>query len=209
MSTRARKAALSGAMGAVLVMVGAAADDAEERAFSNELRILPAFTAQIEHTATGAEESTRDTARLEMSPDHASFRLRYETLPIEIWRVGTILMTVPAGVDKPPKARMERAGKLAALLLMLGSGAVTQQMKVMLEPHESHVEYLLSPRDEGNAIEWIRYEFDDVGLRRAFVLERSGERHLIVLTGRKPYEENEFEAEAEAEEAPEVATVVT
>ena len=207
MSTRARKAALSGAMGAVLVMAGAAADDAGERAFANELRILPAFTAQIEHTATRAEERTHETARLEMSPGHASFRLRYETLPIEILRVGRTLMTVPSGAGKPPQARMERARKLAALLLILGSGAVTRQMEVMLEPHESHVEYLLSPRDEGNAIEWIRYEFDDVGLRRAVVLERSGERHRIVLTGREAYEENELEAEAE--EAPEVVTVVT
>ena len=198
MGARATRPVLAAAMGAALLTAGAAADDAGERAFANELRILPAFTAQLEHTVTRDEESGSETARLEMDPGSASFRLRYQTLPIEIWRAGGRVMTVPSGAGKPTPVRAERAGKLAALLFMVGSGAVTRKMDVTLEPHETHVGYVLSPRDEANPIEWIRYEFDGVGLHRASVLERGGELHRIVLSQREPCRAHASAPETEA-----------
>ena len=183
------------AAAAVLLAAGASADDAGERAFANELRILPAFTAELEHTVTVAEETRRETARLEMDPGSASFRLRYQTLPIRIWRAGTRVVTLPTGVGKPPRARAESAGKLAVLLFMVGSGAMPREMEVTLVQHECHVDYVLSPRDEANPIQRIQYEFDDVGLARAFVLERGGVLHRIELRERVSYEAVDFEVE--------------
>ena len=195
MSVRARKLVFAAAAGAILLTVEAAADDAGERAFANELRILPAFTAQLDHTVVRGKESSRDTARLEMDPARASFRLCYETLPIEIWRVEKRVVTVPTGEGRPPPDRAQSAGKLAALLFMVGSGVASKHMDVTLEPKETQVDYVLSPRNDGNSIAWIRYEFDDVGLLRVSVLERNGELHRIVLSERKLFTESGPEAE--------------
>ena len=68
-------------------------------------------------------------------------------------------------------------------------------MDVTLEPKETQVDYVLSPRNDGNSIAWIRYEFDDVGLLRVSVLERNGELHRIVLSERKLFTESGPEAE--------------
>ena len=195
MSVSFRRKVPAAAVVAVFVTAGALADDAGERAFANELRILPAFTAQVEHTVIHAETNRRDTARLEMDPARARFRLRYETLPIEIWRSGRRVVTFPSGSGQPPRDRARSAGKLAALLFMIGSGAAARHMDVTLEPKETQVDYVLSPRNEANPIAWIRYEFDDVGLVRASVLERSGELHRIVLSDRQPYLEREPEVD--------------
>ncbi|MCY4453012.1 MAG: hypothetical protein OXC01_13765 [Immundisolibacterales bacterium] len=203
MNARARNLVFAAAAGAILLTVDAAADDAGERAFANELRILPAFTAQLDHTVVQGTRSSRDTARLEMDPARRSFRLCYETLPIEIWRVGRKVVTVPTGEGRPARDRALSAGKLAALLFMVGSGVASKHMEVALEPKETQVDYVLSPRNEGNPIAWIRYEFDDVGLLRASVLERSGELHRIVLSERKPVTESEPEAAG----APAAATI--
>ena len=206
MGTRATKPILAAlAASSVLLGGGAAADDAGERAFANELRILPAFTAQLEHTVTVAEKTSSEVARLEMDPRRASFRLRYRTLPIEIWRAGTKVVTMPSGAGKPPQTRAESAGKLAALLFMVGSGAMPREMDVTLAQYRTHVNYALSPRDEANPIERIQYEFDDVGLVRAFVLERGGVLHRIELRERVLYEA----ADSEVEEPPAVRIVTT
>ena len=189
MGARAKKPILAAlAASSFLLGGGAAADDAGARALANELRILPAFTARIEHTVTNAEETHREVARLEMAPGCATFRLRYETLPIEIWRAGTKVVTMPSGAAKPPRPRAESAGKLAALLFMVGSGAMPRKMDVALDQHGTHVDYVLLPRDEANPIERIQYEFDDVGLVRVFVLERGGVLHRIELSERVSYE---------------------
>ena len=193
------------AAAAVLLAAGASADDAGERAFANELRILPAFTARLDHTVTVAEETRRETARLEMDPGSASFRLRYETLPIQILRAGMRVMSLPTGVDKPPHARAESAGKLAALLFMVGSGTIPKKMEVTLVQRGCHVDYVLSPRDEANPIERIQYEFDDVGLVRAFVVEQGGVLHRIELRERVMHEA----VGAGMEEAPAAHTVTT
>ena len=133
MGTRATRPILAAlAASSVLLGGGAAADDAGERAFANELRILPAFTAQLEHTVTVAEKTSSEVARLEMDPRRAGFRLRYRTLPIEIWRAGMKVVTMPSGAGKPPRTRAESAGKLAALLFMVGSGAMPREMDVTL-----------------------------------------------------------------------------
>ena len=194
MSARARKLVFAVAAGAILLTVDAAADDAGERAFANELRILPAFSARLEHTVTRGAKNRRDTARLDMDPARVSFRLCYETLPIEIWRVGRKVVTVPTGRGRPPTDRALSAGKLAALLFMVGGGVASKHMEVALEPKETQVDYVLSPRNDGNPIAWIRYEFDDVGLLRVSVLERSGELHRIVLSERKLFTESGPEA---------------
>ena len=201
MSASVRRQVSAAAVVAVFACAGAAADDAGERAFANELRILPAFTAHVEHTVVRGTQSTRDTARLEMDPARASFRLCYETLPIEILRAGRRVMTVPSGADKPPRERAVSAGKLAALLFMVGSGAATTHMDVVLEPKQTQVDYVLSPRNEASPIAWIRYEFDGVGLVRASVLERSGELHRIELRERKPYLERGPGTDQAADEA--------
>ena len=205
MVARATRPAFAAAVGALVIAAGANADDAGERAFANELRILPAFTAQLEHTVTGAGATRRETARLEMDPARASFRLRYETLPIEIWRVGRRVMTVPSAAERPARERAESAGKLAALLFLVGSGVVTKNMDVTLEPKETQVDYVLSPRNEGNPIAWIRCEFDGVGLLRASVLERGGELHRIVLRRRELHRPVASEG-VQARPAPTVAT---
>ena len=191
MTARARSTAFAAALGATLLASVSAADDAGTRAFANELRVLPAFTAHIEHTVVGAQMSRRDTARLEMDPARAIFRLRYETLPIVILRAGRRVVTLPSGAGKAPRDRAVSAIKLAALLFMVGSGVASTHMEVTLEPKETDVDYVLSPRNDASPIAWIRYGFDDVGLVRASVLERSGELHRIVLSERKPYPEGE------------------
>ena len=207
MSASPRRQVSAAAVVAVFVTAGAAADDAGERAFANELRILPAFSAQVEHTVVRGTQSTRDTARLEMDPARASFRLCYETLPFEILRVGGRVMTVPSGTGKPPRERAVSAGKLAALLFMVGSGAAAStHMEVVLESKQTQVDYVLSPRNDANPIAWIRYEFDDVGLARASVLERSGELHHIEFRERTPYLEREPDADGAA---PAPATIST
>ena len=188
----------------ILLAGAAAADGAGERAFANELRILPAFTARLEHTVTVGEEIRHEVARLEMAPGCAGFRLRYRTLPFEIWRAGTKVVTIPSGAGKPPRDRRESAGKLAALLFMVGSGAMPRDMDVALTQHGTHVAYVVVPRDESNPIERIQYEFDDVGLARAFVLERGGVLHRIELSERVSYES----VDSEIDEAP-VARIVT
>ena len=192
------------AAGSVLVGGAAAADDAGERAFANELRMLPPFTARLEHTVTIAEETRREVARLEMASGCASFRLRYQTLPIQIWRAGAKVVTMPSGAGKPPPTRAESAGKLAALLFMVGSGAMPRNMDVTLAQHGTHVAYVLSPRDGESPIERIQYEFDDVGLARAFVLERGGVLHRIELSDRVMFDA----VDTAAEEAPAARTVV-
>ena len=207
MSESTRRPVLAAAVVAAFVTAGAAADDAGERAFANELRILPAFTAHLVHTVIHAETSRRDEACLEMDPARAVFRLRYETLPIEILRLGRRVVTVPSGDEKPPRERAESAGKLAALLFMVGSRAPSTRMEVTFEPRQTQVDYVLSPRNDGNPIAWIRYEFDDVGLLRASVLERSGALHRIEFTERKLHPESERELGGEAIEAPAAATV--
>ena len=203
MSASVRRQVSAAAIVAVFLSPGTAADDAGERAFANELRILPAFTAQVEHTVIHAETSRRDKARLEMDPARARFRLRYETLPIEIWRAGQRVVTIPSGTGRPPRDRAESAGKLAALLYMVGSGVAAKHMDVTLMPRVTQVAYLLSPRNDANPIAWIRYEFDDVGLARASVLERSGELHRIVLSERKPF----LEGESTVDRVPVAATL--
>ena len=204
----ARRPLLIAAFGAVLLAAGAAvADDAGERAFANELRILPAFSAHLEHTVTQGGKSRSETAWIDMDPASVSFRLRYETLPIEIWRVGGRVATVPAGSERPTRDRAESAGKLAALLFMVGNGVVSRHMDVTLEPKETQVDYVLSPRNDANPIAWIRYEFDDVGLLRASVLERSGELHRVELSDRKAYVARAPEL-PDAPEAPVAATLV-
>ena len=189
MGARAKKAILA-VLAATSILLGGevAADDAGERAFANELRILPAFTARLEHTVVVGEETRLEVARLEMAPECAGFRLRYRTLPFEIWRAGAKVVTMPSGAGKPTQDRRESAGKLAALLFMVGSGALPRNMDVALTQHGSHVAYVVVPRDESNPIERIRYEFDDVGLARAFVLERGGVLHRIELSERVSYE---------------------
>lgn len=189
----------------ILLAGAAAADDAGERAFANELRILPAFTARLEHVVTVGEELRHEVARLEMAPGCAGFRLRYRTLPFEIWRAGTKVVTMPTGTGKPPpRDRRESAGKLAALLFVVGSGAMPRDMDVALTQHGTHVAYVVVPRDESNPIERIQYEFDDVGLARAFVLERGGVLHRIELSERVSHEA----VESEIDEAP-PARIVT
>ena len=188
----------------ILLAGAAAADDAGERAFANELRILPAFTARLEHAVTVGEETRLEVARLEMAPGCAGFRLRYRTLPFEIWRAGTKVVTMPSGVGKLSRDRRESAGKLAALLFMVGSGAMPRDMDVALTQHGTHVAYVVVPRDGSNPIERIQYEFDDVGLARAFVLERGGVLHRIELSERVSYES----VDSEIDEAP-VARIVT
>ena len=135
MGARAKKPILA-ALAASSILLGgaAAADDAGERAFANELRILPAFTARLEHTVTVGEETRLEVARLEMAPGCAGFRLRYRTLPFEIWRAGTKVVTMPSGAGTPPRDRRESAGKLAALLFMVGSGAMPRDMDVRPDP---------------------------------------------------------------------------
>ena len=193
------------AASSMLFGAAAAADDAGERAFANELRILPAFTARLEHTVTDAEETRHEEARLEMAPRHATFRLRYRTLPIEIWRSGAKVATIPSGAGNPPPVRAESAGRLAAVLFMVGSGAMPRGMDVTLVQGQTHVDYVLSPRNKANPIERIRYEFDDVGLVRACVLERGGALHRIELSERVLYEAVESETEA----TPAVRTATT
>ena len=189
MGARAKKPILAVLAATSILLGGAAAvDDAGERAFANELRILPAFTARLEHTVVVGEETRLEVARLEMAPECAGFRLRYQTLPIEIWRAGAKVVTMPSGAGKAARDRRESAGKLAALLFMVGSGALPRNMDVALTRHGSHVAYVVVPRDESNPIERIRYEFDDVGLARAFVLERGGVLHRIELSERVSYE---------------------
>lgn len=140
-----------------------------------------------------------------MAPRWASFRLRYRTLPIQIWRAGAKIVTMPSGTGKPPRARAESAGKLAALLFMVGSGAMPREMDVTLAQHGAYVKYVLSPRDGANPIQRIQYEFDDVGLVRAFVLERGGVVHRIELSERVLYET----VDARAEEASTARLVTT
>ena len=188
MGARAKKPILAALAASSILLGGAAADDAGERAFANELRILPAFTARLEHTVTVGEETRLEVARLEMAPGCAGFRLRYRTLPFEIWRAGTKVVTMPSGAGTPPRDRRESAGKLAALLFMVGSGAMPQDMDVALTQRGTHVAYVVVPRDESNPIERIQFEFDDVGLARAFVLERGGVLHRIELSERVSYE---------------------
>ena len=152
----------------------------------------------------GREETRREVARLEMASGCASFRLRYQTLPIQIWRAGAKVVTMPSGVGKLSRDRRESAGKLAALLFMVGSGAMPRDMDVALTQHGTHVAYVVVPRDESNPIERIQYEFDDVGLARAFVLERGGVLHRIELSERVSYES----VDSEIDEAP-VARIMT
>ncbi len=189
MGARAKRPVLA-ALAATSILLGgaAAADEAGERAFANELRILPAFTARLEHAVTVGEETRLEIARLEMAPGCAGFRLRYRTLPFEIWRAGTKVVTMPSGAGKPSRDRRESASKLAALLFMIGSGAMPRGMDVALTQHGTHVSYVVVPRSESNPIERIQYEFDDVGLSRAFVLERGGVLHRIELSERVSHE---------------------
>ena len=211
MGTRATKPILAAlAASSVLLGGGAAADDAGERAFANELRILPAFTAQLEHTVTVAKKTSSEVARLEMDPRRASFRLRYRTLPIEIWRAGTKVVTMPSGAGKPPRPRAESAGKLAALLFMVGSGVIPRHMDVTLAQRQAHVDYVLTPRDQANPIERIQYEFDHVGLRRATVFERSGAVHRIELSEHVSHEAVGAEAvDSDAGAPPPTPTLTT
>lgn len=189
MCARAKKPVLA-ILAATSILLGraVAADDAGERAFANELRILPAFTARLEHTVTVGEETRLEVARLEMAPGRAGFRLRYRTLPFEIWRAGTRVVTMPSGAGKPPRDRRESAGKLAALLFLVGNGAMLPNIDVALTQHGTHVAYVVVPRGESNPIERFRLEFDDVGLARASALERSGVRHRVELSERVSYE---------------------
>ena len=189
MGTREKRPILAVLAATSILLAGAAAaDDAGERAFANELRILPAFTARLEHAVTVGEETRLEVARLEMAPGCAGFRLRYRTLPFEIWRAGTKVVTMPSGAGTPPRDRRESAGKLAALLFMVGSGAMPRDMDVTLTQQGTHVAYVVVPRDGSNPIERIQYEFDDVGLARAFVLERGGVLHRIELSERVLHE---------------------
>ena len=154
MGARAKKPILAALAATSILLCGAAAaDDAGERAFANELRILPAFTARLEHTVVVGEETRLEVARLEMAPECAGFRLRYRTLPFEIWRAGTKVVTMPSGTGKPTQDRRESAGKLAALLFMVGSGALPRNMDVALTQRGTHVAYVAVPRDESNPIE--------------------------------------------------------
>lgn len=205
MGARAKRPILAVLVATSILLGGTgAADDAGERAFANELRILPAFTARLEHTVTIGEESHHEVARLEMAPGFAGFRLRYRTLPFEIWRAGTKVVTMQSGSGTPPQDRRESAGKLAALLYMIGSRAMPRNTAVTLTQHGTHVAYVVVPQDESNPIVRIQYEFDDVGLARAFVLERGGVLHRIELRERVSYEA----VNSEIDEAP-AARIVT
>ena len=206
MGARAKKPILAVLAATSILLGGAAvADDAGGRAFANELRILPAFTARLEYTVTVGEEIRHEVARLEMAPGCAGFRLRYRTLPFEIWRAGTKVVTMPSGVGKLSRDRRESAGKLAALLFMVGSGAMPRNMDVAVTQHGTRVAYVVVPRDESNPIERIQYDFDDVGLARAFVLERCGVLHRIELSERVSYES----VDSEIDEPPPARIVTT
>ena len=185
MTSTSMRPAVAAAFGAALLTTGAFADDAGERAFANELRILPAFSAHLVHTVTRAYETRRETAQLDMDPARASFRLRFETLPMDVWRVGGRMLAVPSRPGKPTREQAVSAGKLAGLLFLVGSRLTAENLDVTLERKDSQVQYTLLPRTEGSPIAWICFVFDDVGLQRAAVLEHGGDLHRIVLLRRE------------------------
>ena len=205
MGAREKKPILAVLAAASILLGGeSAADDAGESVFANELRILTAFTARL-NTVTVDEETRLEVTRLEMAPGCAGFRLWYRTLPFDIWWAGTKVVRMPSGAGKLPRDRRESAGKLAALLFMVGSGAMPRNTGVTLTQHGTHVAYVVVPRDEPNPIERIQYEFDDVGLARSFVLERGGVLYRIELSERVSYEA----VDSEIDEAPAARIVTT
>ena len=171
-----------------VVWQAARADQEGRNAFENELRILPAFTAEMSYKAGNDEASMHETARIVVLPKSGQIRIGYETLPLEIvidrgtWHG----RTTERGLKEVAQERRVRAARVGAALGFLLNPGMTEEMDTRMENRGEYVEYRVSrrPGAEGEII-WIAYRFDHRGPRSMTIGNRSGGSQEVKFEGRE------------------------
>ena len=96
--------------GLALVSMTAIADDAGRGAFENEIRILPAFLAELTHSTTGTGRQA-DTAIVAVHPGSGQVWMYYASLGIEILAQRGGIRTVSEAENLPQRWRTEAGRK--------------------------------------------------------------------------------------------------